>query len=222
MHTKQSKKTLRVEAQGFFSDAEVTNASADQPWKRSETDRLLDLYLGGMVPKRIAVELQRNPKAVKRRLEQFIYNERGWVERYEPKLRISRRGMRFTQNETLLLQSHQQRKVDSKDTARLLQRPVSDFDSDVQSKTFHVDAKQVGVGVDLVLAYRCAYYCHHISLVTDSAYDALEKEEIEFGQNGHLLKDKVGSDKLEDYPPHIRALTMYLLFKYAEREKGKK
>lgn len=66
---------------------------------------------------------------------------------------------------------------------------------------------------DEVMALRYAYYCKAISLVSDEDYDVLEalaKEECPKSSPVY----KPGSDKEEDYPPHVRALAMYLIFKY--------
>lgn len=203
---------------GFFQEQDVKNQAADEPWKKSETDKMLDLYLSGIPPVNIAPKLGRNPKAVKRRLEQFTYNERGWVERYAPKQRISRKGKRLTQNELLIIKAHKERKVGREDTARLLQRPVQDFYRDIPAQALYDDVRKIAVSLDLVLAYRYLYYCKGISMVPDYTYDQLEAEEKEFGA-GEKMLEAVGSDNPEDYPPHIRALGMYLAFKYAEKEK---
>ncbi len=80
------------------------------------------------------------------------------------------------------------------------------------------DMKRIGVGVDLVLAHRYLYYCKNISLLSDQAYDSMEKEEAEFGAHGKILQTP-GSDNPADYQPHIRALALYLAFKYTSRKK---
>lgn len=200
---------------GFFSDEVVKNAAADAPWTRKELDKLLDYYFSGMPPDRIAVELKRNPKAVNRRLEQFTYNERDWATRYSPLQRISRKGKKLTQNENVLIRAHRKRGIPIAATAKLLQRPVPDFHTDTPGRARFQECRQFGPGVDLLLAYRYLYYCKGISVVSDYAYDELEAEEKEFGANSKVL-DTVGSDCADDYPPHIRALGMYLAFKYCE------
>lgn len=205
---------------GFFDDKVVENKKGDEPWKKSETDRMLDLYFGATPPPRIARLLGRTPKSVERRLQQYTYNENGWAVKYLPRRRASRMGKKLTQNETVLIKAHLDRKVPPDATARLLQRAISEFFRE-ESILTRQEARTLGVGVDLVLAYRYLHYCKGISIVSDFDYDALEKEEIEFGQNGQILKEKVGSDNPEDYPNHVRALGMYLAFKYAERTGGK-
>jgi hypothetical protein len=62
--------------------------------------------------------------------------------------------------------------------------------------------------LDLIMAYRCAYYCHGRSLIPDEDYDREEKEYAMV--NGPL--PNIGSDKKMDYTPAQRALCMYFLF----------
>lgn len=178
---------------------------------------MLDLYFAGTPPPRLAQMLGRNPKAVRRRLEQFTYNEREWVSRYQPRRRLSRQGKKLTENERRIIKAHAERKIAFEETAKLLQRPVSDFHKDLEGRVRFQEMKKFGPGVDLLFAYRYLYYVKGISMVSDHAYDELEKEEIEFGSQGRALK-VVGSDCADDYPLHIRALALYLAFKYGERK----
>lgn len=200
---------------GFFQESQIKNKENDQPWKRSETDRFIELYLAGTPPNRIAVAMERNRKAIHRRVEAYTYNERDLVTRYEPFRRTSRKGKRKTQNEILMLKAWRERKVPAKAQARFLQREVKELGLDNDELRDLVDMKRVGVGVDLVMAYRYLYYVQGISILSDVAYDELEKEEIEFGAHGDLLRTP-GSDRNEDYPEHIRALAIYLVFKYGK------
>lgn len=199
----------------LFSDDQIKNKEADEPWKKSETDKMLDLYFAGAHPKRIATILQRNPKAVKRRLEQFTYNERDRANRYEPVKRMSRKGQRITENEKAMIVAYKARHLPMAMLAKVLQRAPRELGLDSTDLTRLVDFKKVGIGVDLVLAYRYLYYVKGISILSDQAYDKLEAEEIEFGSNGDILNKAVGSDKEDDYPNHVRALALYLAFRYA-------
>lgn len=207
---------------GLFPEDKIRNPIADEPWKKSETDKMLDLYLAGCPPTRIAQVLGRNPKAVKRRLEQFGNNERDYAIRYEPFRRISRKGKRMTQNELSWLHYYRERQIPLRYLAKVLQREVREFGLDQEDLSHKVDMKRVATGVDLVLAYRYLYYVQGISILSDQAYDDIEKEEMEFGAGGEILKEKVGSDRVEDYPPHIRALGLYLAFKYGRKDEGNK
>lgn len=204
---------------GFFKEDQVRKQNADRPWKRSEADRLIELYLGETPPKRIAKVLERDFSAIKQRLNKITNNEHDYVVNYEPFRRYSRKGKRLTANEHALVQTWTERKIKSVHQARFLQRDVGELPIPQADREKLIDMKRVGVGVDLVLAYRYLYYVQGISMLSDQAYDALEKEEMEFGAYGSLLKQNVGSDRSEDYSPHIRALAIYLAFKYAQREK---
>ena len=201
----------------LFPDELVKNKEADEPWKKSETDKMLDLYLAGSTPSRVAVLLGRNPKAIKRRLEQFTYNERERATRYEPVQRTSRKGTRLTENERLMIQSFKKRHLPMKDLAKVLLRDVNELGLSEGDLNRLGDMRKLGTGVDLTLAYRYLYYVQGISILSDEAYDRLEKEETEFGAGGQILEKMVGSDKSEDYPPHIRALGLYLGFKYGTK-----
>jgi hypothetical protein len=129
--------------------------------------------------------------------------------------------MRITQNEWLIIKAHKERGVPVEATSKLLQRKVKEFHSELDQTVRERwnDMRTFGPGVDLCLAYRYCYYCKNISIISDKAYDEIEAEEKEFGRNAEILSKAVGSDNPEDYPPHIRALGMYLIFKYAEQKK---
>jgi hypothetical protein len=194
---------------GLLPDKEVKNEQADAPWRRSETDKMLDLYFSGAHPKHIAVELKRNPKAVRRRLEQFTYNERGWVERYRPRQRNSRKNKRMTETEILILKAHAERKVPIEWTARLLARSVEEFN--LQPKLEVAKAKQntacLAPTLDLILAHRHLYFVRKKPIISDAAYDVLVQEEIEYGGGEKAFKEMKDLDKV---PHYIRDLALYL------------
>lgn len=196
------------------------NQESDKVWKKKEVDRMLELYLHGADPKHIATQLHRTRKAVQRKLQEYIYNERDRVVNYTPRLRTSRKGQRFTANEKQIIQCCRDRGVSDQKIAILLARSPSEIEAPRPSDEAHkwYEFKKAATGVDLVLAYRYLYYTKGISIMPDSEYDALEKEEKEFGGGSKLL-DSVGSDNPEDYPPHIRALALYLAFKYTRIKK---
>jgi len=207
-----------MKQKGFFEEEVVRNMEADKIWTPEENDRFIELYLAGTPPDRISILLERNPKSIKRRLEQYTYNERGITERYDPVRRTSRKGKRFTENEMVLRKAWKKNNVPGKAQATFLMREPSELGVEGEEMPKLVDMKKVGTGVDLVLAYRYLYYVKGISILSDQAYDSIEKEELEFGANSQILKIP-GSDRSEDYPPHIRALALYLAFKYSEKEK---
>lgn len=202
----------------LFDEAAVSNPNANEVWKRKEVDRLLELYLSGMTPAHIAVKMGRNPKAVTRKLQEYIYNERDRVVNYVPRRRTSRAKQRMTKNELQIIQECRKKNVAAEHIARVLQRGLAEIDGGEVSTRFEFETmRKLATGVDLVLAYRYLYYVRGISIMSDKDYDDIEKEEMEFGNGGKILSELVGSDSEEDYPHHIRALALYLCFKYCKK-----
>lgn len=190
----------------------VKNAHAEEPWKKIETDKMLDLYFAGTHTVRIGATLQRNPKAIKRRIEDFTYNYRDKVTNYEPRRRVSRKGKRITENEKLIIAAHKEKRVPPPATARLLQRDVSEFFTDRVEKEQINEARRVSSDVDMVLAYRYLYYAALRSPISNATYDDLKKEALEFAVGNEAILEPA-SDRVVDYPEHIRMLGLYLLFK---------
>lgn len=204
----------------FFDEKVFENPSADQPWKKSETDRMVDEYLTGAHPRRIAEMLGRNPKAVKRRIEQFTYNERDRAVLYEPRQRISRRGKRFTENEKIIIAEHKARGVAIEHTAKILARDPSEFGEVTEAKKQKSSLAIVvpNIGVDVVLAHQCLYHFNKQPVIPDHEYDAMKEEELEFGQADCPLLQKAGKT-VYDYPERIRHFALYLLFRHIDLNK---
>ena len=208
-----------MKQQGLFPEAEVQNESSNEVWKRSEVDRLLDLYFEGASPDTLASQLKRNRKAVTRKLQEYIYNERDRVINYKAKQRNSRRSKRLTFNEKQLIEECRKKGVDWEPIARVLCRTPEEIGMPSITKSWDfAQLKKASTGVDLIMSYRYLYYVKGKPLLTDKEYDDLEAEEVEYGAGGEVLKRLVGSDREEDYPPHIRALALYLAFKHMRRE----
>lgn len=82
---------------------------------------------------------------------------------------------------------------------------------------------------DFLLACRYAYYVLGQSILPDTEYDALEAHWLgdasDSGCVGHPDKHFnpshplcfPGSDRKEDYPPHIRALAIYYLLRHGKK-----
>lgn len=75
--------------------------------------------------------------------------------------------------------------------------------------------KEVAPTCDILLAHRYLFHCAKTPIISDRTYDDAKHEEIEFGAGGPFL-NKPASDKVIDYPPHIRSLAYYLLYKFME------
>lgn len=207
---------------GLLSDNDLKNASADAPWKRSETDKMLDAYFAGQSdPHHIAISLKRNPKAVSRRIEQFLYNERDRVFKYEPFRRISRKGARFTKNEKLLIDAHKERDIPPGFTARLLMRDLSEL-PDVKAGNDMADCELLRIpSIDIFKAIRYAYHIHKTPLISNETFDRIKQEEFEFGSS-HAAIEAMGDPRQCD--PHIKTLALYLgdRWRMLKREREKK
>lgn len=204
------KETIRMS--GFFSDDRVKNPQADEPWMKSERDGVLDTYLSGgagATPKLIAQKIGRNPKAVRRLIEQFTNNERDRVLRYEPFRRISRKGKKFTQNEFAMWKAHVAKEVPAEATAKLFMRGVEELSLKKGLEVNQAKAKTSSFAptLDLIWAHRYIYFVYKTPIISDQAYDDLVKEEIEFGGGGDAF-EKIKN--FRGWPVHITTLALYL------------
>lgn len=68
----------------------------------------------------------------------------------------------------------------------------------------------------LTLAHRYLYYVKNQPILSDRAYDLLEKEALLAVSHDSPLQ-KPGSDKEDDYPPQIRNLAQVLLDHEAQK-----
>jgi len=197
----------KAEQFGLFSDDQLTNAAAKEVWKRREVDRLLDFYLSGADLGRIAASLQRNRKAIVRKLQEYIYNERERVTNYQPRQRTSRAGKRLTQNERQIISECRKKKVPDRCIAAVLSRPESDLSIDTPMKKVEAkNAAPFAASLDLVLAYRYIYHVYKKQIISDVTYDALKAEEEEYGaQNGALANEP------RHCPTYIKTLALYLV-----------
>ena len=213
---------IRCMSKGFFQESEVKNKQNDQPWKKSERDAMLDAYFAGgngAHPNVIARKLGRNPKAIKRRLEEYTYNEDDRVVRYEPFRRASRMGLRWTQNELALLKANTAKGVAAVHTARLLCRAVNELTLDKEVGA----AKQRALNVlaptmDLIWAYRYVHFVYRTQIITNEEYDALVQEEIEYGGGADAFEKIKG---YKGWPDRIKSLAHYLLDKRKDDKEGK-
>ena len=182
-----------------------------RPWKRSDTDRMLDLLLAGMHPKRVATKMNRSVKAINRQIERFSANTNGRCETYEPVRRMSRKNQRWSQNDAELTRRMRKAGVEEADIAKVLARSVKEMEG-TEGKAFHTDAQQVATTSDLVEAYQYLFHVSHHPVVSDKTYDALKEEEIEYGVMGEHA-DKPPRTKPAQYSPAIRDLACYLFSK---------
>lgn len=197
---------------GLFPDEQITNPNTGEDWTPKTTDCLLDMALANESPLAIARELKKSVKAVKRRLQQFLYDERKVATQYVPKRRHGRTGTKMTALEKRFVEKHAQLGVHTVDTAKILCRPPNEIRTDFQGELNVRKYAVLGPRVDMVLAYRYLYWIAKHPAISDQAYDTMKAEEIEFG-GGYEELTKPPGKVVVDYPGHIRALAHYLLFK---------
>lgn len=195
------------------------NERTEDPWTRKEDDKVLDLYLAGAHPKNIALTVKRNPKAINRRIEQFRNNERDRALRYEPGVRVSRKGKRFTENETMMIKAWAEAGIPTEKQARILARDEDELTGGPKAKEM---PKQKALKVlipaeDLIWAHRYLYFVYETPVISDETYDAMVQEEIEYGTFGpQFEKIKAAGDKAQP-PEDIRCLALYLALKKEPR-----
>lgn len=197
----------------LFGDEAFKNENADRPWLKIDTDHMLDRFCIGGSPKVIAHDLKRNPKAIRRRCEQFVYNERNRATDYQPKQRVSRAGRNLTKNEEWLIQEHRKRNIPTSVTARVLQRNANEIAPDVKGE-IQLNAAKAVASTDLDVLWATSYVLHacHYPIISTQAYEAEKKDQIEFGDGVDVITDKkFESENNQHYPPHIRSLGYYLL-----------
>lgn len=79
-----------------------------------------------------------------------------------------------------------------------------------------------GLAEDILLALRMAYYCRGRPLVPDAHYDQAEREYLERPDTDAFTSklNEPGSDRPQDYPPRVHALSLYLGLVEKERNAG--
>ena len=201
----------------LLAEEGLRNPAANEVWKRSEVDTLLDLYFSGTDPGRIAVMLKRNRKAIIRKLQEYIYNERNRASDYRPRQRQSRKGKRITWNEQQVIAECRKKGVSWSQIALVLQRGVDEIRNDEgveTAKALHRELKRAAVSLDMLLAYHYLYHVKKLTILSNKAYDDLKAEEIEYGCGSLLLGAFKVEDRVGGYPRHIRALAAYLEYKF--------
>jgi hypothetical protein len=193
---------------GLFSDGDMINMASKQIWKKREVDRLLDFYLSGADLGRIAASLKRNRKAIVRKLQEYIYNERDRVTNYKPRQRTSRAGKRLTPNERQLIQECRKKKVPDTQIAAVLARPIADLDAEeipMQKAKAKNEAPFTNT-LNLILAHRYIYHIYKTPVISNATYDALKKEEQRYGP-----QTDVWADRPRHIPTHVKTLAVYLI-----------
>lgn len=194
------------------------NPNTNDVWKRREVDELLDIYLSGADLGRIGVRLGRNRKAILRKIQEYIYNERDRAANYIPRQRLSRAGKRWTENDTQILRECHKKGVIPKQIAAVLARKQEEVEELLTPNKTKAgqDPKSVSSIVDLIWAHRYLYSLKS-PVISDKEYDSLVEEETEYGGGGPALE--AARQDLR-YPHRIRCLAHYLLETYKEKQEG--
>lgn len=175
-------------------------------------DRILDAYCSERIgPKEFSIKFECSLPEVKKVIQSAL-SDAAFIHAYLPYRRVSRQGMRFTENENRLIQRHQEKGISTEDTARMLMRKPNEVLPDYKGQISIERMKQVAPRVDVLLACRYLYWCTKKKVISDQAYDEAKAEEIEFGGGSDMLT-RSASNKVVDYPPHIRSLAFYMLYK---------
>jgi hypothetical protein len=182
-----------------------------EPWLKSDTDKMLDLYFSGASPSVISNQMNRDSIEIKYRLNSFLINRNDRVAKYQPIRRTSRIGKPWTKNELLFKQSAIKHAISTKNAAKVLCRAPNELLAEPDNSAKQVNlGKQLAPTMDLIWAYRYAYFVwgkEESGIVSDLTYDDLVKEEIEFGGGGNafeIIKAHRG------WPDYVISLALYL------------
>jgi hypothetical protein len=195
----------------LLPDEDFREEGADKPWTQEEMDALCDWLFEGTAPIVIARSLRRTEKSIRRRIEWLESNELNIAERYQPKQRTDRSGLRLTQNERDFIRKHKERGLPIEVTAKILMRDPKDFAlawSRTATQACNAPSIMCAMtALDVVLACCYARQCFKADLVTDVEYDALCQEAK--ARNATLFGELL-MRKVEHYPDRIRDLAWYL------------
>lgn len=193
----------------LLPEEDLQNSSAKTVWKKREVDRLLDFYFSGADLGRIAASLQRNRKAVVRKLQEYIYNERERVRNYRPRQRTTRTGKRISPNEDQLIKECRKKGVCDKQIAAVLARKVEELPPSGAAVMEKVKVKSMApfaATLELVLAHRYIFHNYRKKVISNATYDALKAEEEEYGPQNGVLANTPGH-----CPSYIKTLALYLI-----------
>ncbi len=184
---------------------------ADEVWTQEQDDALLDdFFAAGGSPETLAIKHKRKPKAIVRRIDYYRDNERDWVLKYKPGHRISRKGKRITANDKVIIEAHRKKKIPVYLTARVLARDVSEIDGHEEQLREDKNLAALAPKLDRIWAYRYIFLIYKRSLISDTTYNDLVEEEIEYGGGTQAfaeIKHHLG------WPEHIKSLALYLVQK---------
>jgi hypothetical protein len=183
-------------------------------WTWKERDQFMDLVLDGRTSGAIAEELGRDEAFIKAQFRPTFYPAEPYIAYGRRKSRV---GMKMTQLELQIVQKHHEMGYPTAHTAKMLARTPNEICPDYYGKITFNQMRCLAPVSDQVLAHHYLYHANKTPIITDQAYDDAKAEEIEFGGGGPLLHALAKTNgKVTDYPPHIRSLAFYMLYKFME------
>lgn len=181
-------------------------------WSDRDTDRFMDMVLSGNDAYDIARAVGKSPSEVRSHFQEAFYP----ID-YEPSMpRIWRGGKKMTELEKRLIRKHLKRKTPVKIIARILQRKPDEILPDLKGEAKSHSMRTVAKDADVLAAHHYLFHQSKRPIISDQAYDSLKAAELEFGNGAELLKMISEAKGVVDYPPHIRSLANYMLYKFME------
>lgn len=182
-----------------------------------ELDRYLDLVLLGKTPEQVAAKLGWSVGKVKAFFRPAFYPDAPGTR--APYLvtgkRINRSGRKMTQIELKIVDHHAKAGVPPAHTATILQRKPSEICPDYHGRIKFHHLRCLAPVTDLLLANHYLWHVDGRQIIEDKEYDAALAEEGEPFEDA-VKKIRADGGRLGDYPPHIRSLAYYLLYKFME------
>lgn len=188
-------------------------ANTKTKWTPKETDLFMDAVLDGKTPEEIAEEFRRTVPEIGAQFNAAFYPP---IPYHPYGRRKARTGMKMTAIELKIIKKHHDNGIPVAHTARMLQRKPGEIAPDYYGKITFNQMRCLAPVSDQLVAH---HYLHHISktpIISDQAYDEMKEEEIEFGGGGPFLKEIAKARTVACYPPHIRSLAFYMLYKFME------
>lgn len=183
-------------------------------WSGRETDQFMDLVLDGKSPETIAATLGRPAELIKAKFKPIFYPSKPYIPFGRRKVRA---GTKMTKLELEIIKKHHEMGYPTAHTAKMLQRKPGEICPDYYGKITFNQMQCLAPISDQLLAHHYLFHVNKTPIITDQAYDDQKAEEIEFGGGGPLLHALAGtSGNATDYPPHIRSLAYYMLYKFME------
>jgi hypothetical protein len=183
-------------------------------WTPALTDKFMDLVLDGMTPEDISEELLIDVEKVRTHFKPTFYPDKPYLPHGR---RISRSGKKMTELELKIIRKHAESGIPTAHTARMLARKPGEIAPDYYGKITFNQMRCLAPVSDQLLAHHYLFHVAKTPIVSDQGYDESKEEEIEFGGGGPFLHTISGTAKRAvDYPPHIRSLAYYMLYKFME------